>query len=862
MKKLTALILAAVLLFTCFTGCGKKNDTSANDLNAEKERPEFTYTSNYTQLSSDDSNVGSFTYLNGKVYFLSYTWAYEEVVDEETGEYRTLDNSVYHINSMSADGSDFNELFEFKPDPVEEGWEGSMSVDRILADADGIWLAEQGYMSRLSLPEGKTAEELGDQIWEYYESKSCYYVVKLSYTGEVIASVDAGAAAQSGEDGENDYFYMSDMKLDSAGNLYIFGGNKILVLNKDGSTLCVIKSEDWFDSAVILKDGTVAVSKREWNENGSVMTMLRVDPAAKKLGEPETLPPILCDRLFAGDGEYDFYYTSGLNYMGLNLETGESTLLFNFINCDVDADYISNLVQAEDGSLLAFSYQYSFSGQSIGMYRIYKVRTEDLPQKTYLTYACMGLDSNVRKEIVKFNRSSDKYRIEVSDYSSYVTDDSGSYENALNMLTTELLTGKIPDMFASSNMPMRQLEAKGYLEDLWPYIEKSYGRDGVVQPLFNALSAADGKLYQITPRFSVQTVAGPSAVVGDKMGWSLQELLGALKKLKPEATIFDMGYTRDQAVMNICSVMIDGFINWNTGEVTFDSPAFVQLLEFANMFPENFDWDTYWKEHQGEDYNETNYFYEGLQLLSVITVSDFINWRSTEMMMGGDLTFVGYPVESGVGSAFIIQSGIAMSATCSDKDGAWEFMSRFLSEDYQLGSSDSGSMNDGLIGYYTYGFPTNKAAFDRLLTQAKTPVYMTDEKGAYVLDENGEKIEQAKGWGYTVYAIEEDVEYEAADEPEEAEESTEAEESAVVEEPAPAPKIAAPNDGAIYHLTDEQAAKILDLIESTTRIYAYDNAIYEIIVDRGSAYFSGQQTAQDAAKAIQSRAFLYVSEQR
>ena len=170
MKKLTALILAAVLLFTCFTGCGKKNDTSANDLNAEKERPEFTYTSNYTQLSSDDSNVGSFTYLNGKVYFLSYTWAYEEVVDEETGEYRTLDNSVYHINSMSADGSDFNELFEFKPDPVEEGWEGSMSVDRILADADGIWLAEQGYMSRLSLPEGKTAEELGDQIWEYYES--------------------------------------------------------------------------------------------------------------------------------------------------------------------------------------------------------------------------------------------------------------------------------------------------------------------------------------------------------------------------------------------------------------------------------------------------------------------------------------------------------------------------------------------------------------------------------------------------------------------------------------------------------------------------------------------------------------------
>ena len=109
-RKILCVLLSILLVLSLSTGCGKKNDTSANDLNAEKERPEFTYTSNYTQLSSDDSNVGSFTYLNGKVYFLSYTWAYEEVVDEETGEYRTLDNSVYHINSMSADGSDFMRL--------------------------------------------------------------------------------------------------------------------------------------------------------------------------------------------------------------------------------------------------------------------------------------------------------------------------------------------------------------------------------------------------------------------------------------------------------------------------------------------------------------------------------------------------------------------------------------------------------------------------------------------------------------------------------------------------------------------------------------------------------------------------------
>ena len=66
----------------------------------------------------------------------------------------------------------------------------------------------------------------------------------------------------------------------------------------------------------------------------------------------------------------------------------------------------------------------------------------------------------------------------------------------------------------------------------------------------------------------------------------------------------------------------------------------------------------------------------------------------------------------------------------------------------------------------------------------------------------------------------------------------------------------------IYHLTEEQAAKVNDLVYATTRLYGFDQAIYEIIVDRASAYFSGQQTSEAAAKAINSRVFLYVNEQR
>ena len=865
MKRWIAFVLAAVLAFSLLAGCKKKGEEGGNDPANPQERPEFTYTSSYAQVKNGDEYIRNFAYASGRVYFVSYKWNYEEVVDEETGEIRSVDKSVFHICSMATDGTDLKTISEYKLTPPDEGWEGGSSISQLVAAPDGIWVLEQLYMSRFNPPEDVDPDEINeDEMWNYYESKEGYRLTKLSFAGEELLNLDVSKFADE-DSGETDedygksegYFFISDIKTDSSGRVYIFAGNTILVLDSDGSFLFRAVTEQWVERPIGLKDGTIAFITRDWSGETAAVTLTKIDAANKKLSEPETCPLDSYDQIFPGSGDYDLYYTVGMNYMGIDFATGESTLLFNFINCDVDADYLQNLIPIEDGSLLAFAYEYGGDRETTGMYRIYKVRTEELPVKTYLTYACMGLDGNVRRQIVDFNRTNQKYRIEIVDYSQYIGTGEDSYTQALQKLTTELLAGNVPDMFATSNMPIRQLEAKGYLEDLWPYIEKDYGRSGVVEPFFNALSSSDGKLYQICPYFSVSTIAGMTSVVGDKMGWNMDDLMRAYRSLGPDATIFGIGYTREDALRTITSIMLDGYINWTTGEVSFDSANFVSLLEFANLFPADFDWEKYWEEHQGEDYYDENPFQQGTQLLATLEVSDFINWRSTEMMMGNDLTFVGYPVETGYGSAFTPSSGIAMSAACADKAGAWEFMTRFLSESYQSSSNNSGMIyRDGIIGGYGNGFPTNKAVFDRALTDAKTPEYRKDEKGNFVLDENGQKIEEPKSWGYIVYTeVEDDVD----EAPETGETDTE---EPGAEEPIPVEPVEPWNDGAIYHLTDEQAAKVLDLINSTTRIYEYDEAIYDIIVDRASAFFSGSQTAQEAAKAIQSRAFLYVNEQR
>ena len=62
-------------------------------------------------------------------------------------------------------------------------------------------------------------------------------------------------------------------------------------------------------------------------------------------------------------------------------------------------------------------------------------------------------------------------------------------------------------------------------------------------------------------------------------------------------------------------------------------------------------------------------------------------------------------------------------------------------------------------------------------------------------------------------------------------------------------------------MTQEQVDQILDLINTTTAVYGYDESILNIISDEAAAYFAGEKSLDDTANMIQSRVNLYVAEQ-
>ncbi len=127
------------------------------------------------------------------------------------------------------------------------------------------------------------------------------------------------------------------------------------------------------------------------------------------------------------------------------------------------------------------------------------------PEEGVLIYAALNPVSNaLEKSVARFNEDHEDVQIEIRDYSD---------EGGLKRLQTELVLGKVPDIMemhyfgkagpqvASDNgsyhvipglyeeaedeywMPYRQMVQKGYLEDLWPYIENDpdFGRDWVLQ---------------------------------------------------------------------------------------------------------------------------------------------------------------------------------------------------------------------------------------------------------------------------------------------------------------------------------------------------------------------------------------------
>lgn len=802
--------LLVLVMLLSLAACGKDNDKPVSP--AVTGVPEYTYAPEFHTLreGESDSFLSPLLFTDEGFYAFSNERVGEEipegVVPEYEGQYAIYENKYYFISLAG----EVTPLEKYVPIAAAENtgdyafFDSGSNVYAMLENGDGnLLVLENVYSSWYEGPE--EVEQYSEEYWKNYKRNSDYYLRFLNPDCSEISRVQIEAL------GEGFYLNGNNVVLDEQGNLLLSynsdDGWGLIAFRMDGTVAYKQEAEDYVDSVVRLKDGRVAAMS--WTQRG--LELRTVDSETGKFGEALVVPDQAYN-LIPGSGDYDFYYTSGIKLYGYSLETEESTELINWISCDVNTSYLTQTWVQPDGTVIGVINEWNYSNSSNGattvsseLAVVKKVPYDSVEHKEALTLAVQYMDSNIRRAVIAFNRSSDKYRIDITDYSEYNTED--DYSAGLTKLTTELLAGTMPDLLLLDELPYTQLAAKGLLADLYPYLDEDpeLGREDFFENILGAMEV-NGGMYQVSSGFGLITVMGASSIVGEEPGWTYEELYAALDTMPEGCEIFGLGMTKEEVLLFCLFMNMDSLIDWSDGKCSFDSPDFIKMLEFSNHFADDYDFSNYDPAVDSEEARIS----QGRQMLQAISVSDFSDIQYNDFYFGGQgsTTYIGFPTSDGhSGSAIMLDTGVAMSANCLHKDAGWDFLRTFLTEEYQSRG---------------YSLPTNRKEFERQLQAEATPRYKTDAQGNYLLDENGERIEESRGGMASTDGFSVDF----------------------------------------YALTQEQVDKLMALVENTQNVIQVNQNIYDLIKQEAQSYFAGQKTVEEVARLIQSKVNIYVNEQK
>ena len=588
-------------------------------------------------------------------------------------------------------------ISEGEESPADEAGEGA---------ADGVTSPQDEVQDNISDYDGEEeliAEDFEEVDGDYEEGGEPVYVLTcMSADGTRLWSVPANAV----KSGESDY-YVNSIAYCDEGVLVGSTNGLELYSKEDGSFIRLVSSEQEVQGCVpyVTSDGTV-VLLIAGNKGEELVT---IDLATGAMG---THCPISAEAGMASafpGKTYALYLTGGTGVYGMNLDGGEAVKILDYVDSDLDINAMPCVTEMEDGKLAAVVTDTNGANM---VEILTKVDPETVAARKTLTLGSYYLDYEVRKQVFAFNKQSQDVRISIVDYSQF---DGETGSEGMTRLNTDIASGSAPDiMILSAAMPIKSYINKGVFEDLTPYFEKD---EEISQKKYldNIQEAfrTDGKTYAIVPSFYVSTVAGKTADIGDGSDLTLEKANELVKKYKADpARMF--GVTTREDMLNLALELCGSqFIDWDKSQCSFDSPEFIELLEFIAQFPEKIDENS--QEDTSADYRT------GKSLFYRDSIGNFDEYVYLKYgVFGEDITLAGFPSKTPGKAAIFPQLQIAVNAGSADKDACWSFVRRFLLDDYQ----------NGLEMYW----PVSISALDELANKAMEPLYYDDEDGNQVED--------------------------------------------------------------------------------------------------------------------------------
>lgn len=714
-KRGIALLLTGALLCASFTlggcGLGKKSVVATQD-------KDHVYKVEELNMKTQLDGISNFGVMGDRIYVMGNAW-------EENKGY------TYTLLSMNLDGTD-EKVIDFKTgyetysddDGVWEEGEGEdIPADDTAAEDDTfIAFTEEDYSDRYSsfdingvaFGENELIYVACQRYDEYtspegeYVSSTMQYLIAFDTDGNKVAE---GVL----DDGTNpsNYFYVNSMIPLKNGNIAICTGSEMILA--DGNT-CEVTARSpltgFADFSVYpLKDGSLMAIG--WDEGYESQKYAKIDINTMKAESPTNVPENIYRFNFVREGNYyDVLLTDGSDVYSYNFGDAEPVKMMSLTDSDLFCYGLNDAIMINEKDFISNYLEPVSWGQVVATFR--KVAPEDVVEKQVIVLAGSYLDSDLRQQVINFNKKSDTYRIQIKDYSTYITGD--DLMTRYTQLNNDIIAGNIPDILAIDAMtPFDGYISKGLFMDINELFEKdeTLNREDYLENVLDACSV-DGKLYSIGFIFTVDSLAGKTSRLNGKTSWNMDEFTSFAASLDEDMDLI-YGIDRNSFMSNYLYDNMGNFVNQSTGKVSFDNGEFAKALEFAKAnFPENINYDNvddnFWIQYQRACYDDK-------AALASVYLSNFSDFARIEQgQFGDDITMIGYPCEEGNGSCISLFSRYAISSRSASTDGAWEFVKYFLSDEAQRKTS--------------YGFPIKKNVFEEKAKESMERPYWENEDGS------------------------------------------------------------------------------------------------------------------------------------
>lgn len=605
---LTSLLLVLSVLLS-LSGCTKQSAGNGKEAErtASNSDGEWVYSLSYTQMPENFGKIRGISASNGNIFVAGSAKSIPSLYLSE--------NNNTKLKELQFDNSpaDAKTIYAMTTDKSGEAWilAGEMPLRYY---SDGQLKTNDDYSGRYSIINYNTA---GDCIGRF--------------------STEPLGSRQ-----------LLGILADDSGHLFCWDKSEIDVYSKDGSKLFDLELGSKNIMSVAKLNGNIIAHVSDVDKTG----IYSVNMAAKDLGEYVADAKACFDNSFGGytDCRGDkFLINNGREILAYNNSKDYDSVL-NWLECGVDGTQAIAFQELKSGE-----YAAAFRGES----RFATIKkTYSKTARQVLTLAASYLSRDLSTLIAQFNSSNKDYKI-VSQY--YET------EEDLKRLNTEVISGKAPDIYDFTYMPLESFKTSGALLDLNPYLNDTKYK--LVGPVKAALES-DGKLYSLPNSFAIDSFVASGQYVGNKTSWTTDEMNQIVKEHEGMHS-FESFATKDELLKWVTTFSLGNYIDEKSDKCSFNSNEFINLLKMCNEMP---------TDSQIEDIES----YNKKALLKVAPIQNILALSTYAKDFAGDYTFIGFPNDKGNGSLFdFIGIRLAISAQSKHKQAAWDFVQMMLDDKYQ-----------------------------------------------------------------------------------------------------------------------------------------------------------------------------------